>query len=315
MIAGGAVCGLSAPLTYSHSCSCATIIMAAKQIDRTCMQSSEVWTGTTYGVAAAMFQEGLFDEAWQTAYGIFRVTYQDYGYWFQTPEAWDENGGYRAISYMRPLAVWAIEWARLVVPKLNVETLTPSSDKDRDLAFGLFERSVESSGSRNRHSRKRGDTSSPRSASSTSAAVTSTEPASPDVLPDLGSATADVAEPIEQLQEQQDTASTAQVEIQAAAAVVEEGSAVVTDARHEDGGDGALATIDLGAAATSEVDLVAVAAVHTESAQDDGVLAEVDLVVAVSTTTTEPEQQPDATTDDAISLTERLETEPSSSDE
>ena len=96
---------------------------------------------------------------------------------------------------------------------------------------------------------------------------------------------------------------------------MEEGSAVVTDA-HEDGDDGALATIDLGAAATmSEVDLVAVAAVHTESAQDDGVLAEVDLVVAVSTTTTEPEQQPDATTDDAISLTERLETEPSSSDE
>jgi hypothetical protein len=128
-----------------------------KQIDPTCMQSSEVWTGTTFGLAAAMYQEGLVDEAWRTAFGVFRCTYQDYGYWFQTPEAWDEYGNYRAISYMRPLAIWAIEWARRVVPTLKVESLSVQRD-DSDLAFGLFERSVENSSDRaGRRRRASGD--------------------------------------------------------------------------------------------------------------------------------------------------------------
>lgn len=33
------------------------------------------------------------------------------GYAFQTPEAWDRFGRYRAIGYMRPLAIWALQWA------------------------------------------------------------------------------------------------------------------------------------------------------------------------------------------------------------
>ena len=33
------------------------------------------------------------------------------GYGFQTPEAWEKNGRYRALSYMRPLSIWAIQWA------------------------------------------------------------------------------------------------------------------------------------------------------------------------------------------------------------
>jgi hypothetical protein len=33
------------------------------------------------------------------------------GYWFATPEAWDKNGNYRSLAYMRPLSIWAIQWA------------------------------------------------------------------------------------------------------------------------------------------------------------------------------------------------------------
>ena len=79
-------------------------------VDGSSMQSAEVWTGTTYAVAAAMLQEGLVQEAWQTAHGVHKVTYEA-GYWFQTPEAWDGALRYRAIAYMRPLSVWALKWA------------------------------------------------------------------------------------------------------------------------------------------------------------------------------------------------------------
>jgi len=28
-----------------------------------------------------------------------------------TPEAWDADRGHRSLAYMRPLAIWAIQWA------------------------------------------------------------------------------------------------------------------------------------------------------------------------------------------------------------
>ncbi len=80
-------------------------------IDKTSLQSAEVWTGTTYGLAALMIHEGLIEEALKTAYGIYQITYRDRGYWFRTPEAWTADGNYRASTYMRPLAIWAIEHA------------------------------------------------------------------------------------------------------------------------------------------------------------------------------------------------------------
>lgn len=81
------------------------------RIDRTSLQSQEVWTGTTYALAANMIQEGMIEEAFKTAWGIYHMTYEKMGYWFQTPEAWMENGNYRAIAYMRPLAIWAMQYA------------------------------------------------------------------------------------------------------------------------------------------------------------------------------------------------------------
>ena len=81
------------------------------RVDKTCLQSQEVWAGITYAVAAAMLQVGLRAEAFQTAWGVYHVVYEQCGYWFQTPEAWNAKGDYRAPAYMRPLAIWAMQWS------------------------------------------------------------------------------------------------------------------------------------------------------------------------------------------------------------
>jgi non-lysosomal glucosylceramidase len=72
-------------------------------------QVQEVWTGTTFGVAALMLGEGLKDEGYRTAWGVYHTTYETKGYWFRTPEAWEKTGYYRASMYMRPAAIWAME--------------------------------------------------------------------------------------------------------------------------------------------------------------------------------------------------------------
>jgi non-lysosomal glucosylceramidase len=75
-------------------------------------QVQEVWTGTTFGLAAFMLSDGLKDEGFKTAWGIYHTTYETKGYWFRTPEAWDITGNYRASMYMRPAAIWAMEMTR-----------------------------------------------------------------------------------------------------------------------------------------------------------------------------------------------------------
>jgi non-lysosomal glucosylceramidase len=79
-------------------------------VDRSSMQSAEVWVGVTYALAALMLGRGLRDEAWHTARGVASVTYEG-GLWFRTPEAYDEDGDYRASLYLRPLTIWAMEHA------------------------------------------------------------------------------------------------------------------------------------------------------------------------------------------------------------
>ncbi|MFX1538421.1 MAG: GH116 family glycosyl hydrolase [Promethearchaeota archaeon] len=85
-------------------------------IDQTSEQSQEVWTGTTFALAALMIYHGMVEEAWNTAWGIYNVVYNTSspfckGYWFRTPEAWDITGNFRASLYMRPQSIWAIEHA------------------------------------------------------------------------------------------------------------------------------------------------------------------------------------------------------------
>jgi non-lysosomal glucosylceramidase len=79
-------------------------------------QVQEVWTGTTFGLAAFMLSDGLKDQAFKTAWGVYHTTYETKGYWFRTPEAWDITGNYRASMYMRPAAIWAMEMTRPAIP-------------------------------------------------------------------------------------------------------------------------------------------------------------------------------------------------------
>jgi non-lysosomal glucosylceramidase len=75
-------------------------------------QVQEVWTGTTFAVAALMLSDGMKDEAFRTAWGLYHTSYETKGYWFRMPEAWDSTGNYRASMYMRPAAIWAMEMTR-----------------------------------------------------------------------------------------------------------------------------------------------------------------------------------------------------------
>ncbi len=72
-------------------------------------QAPEVWVGTSFGFAALLLSEGMKEEAYHTAWGVYHVIYESKGYWFRTPEAWDVGGNFRASMYMRPTAVWAME--------------------------------------------------------------------------------------------------------------------------------------------------------------------------------------------------------------
>ncbi len=121
------------------------------EIDQCCIQSREVWTGTTYALSAAMLEEAyhsittyleeefatsasvpadetgggiesnhltqfqrkeLIQMAFNTAKGIHDAGWQKYGYWFATPEAWEQSGNYRSLGYMRALCIWSMQYAR-----------------------------------------------------------------------------------------------------------------------------------------------------------------------------------------------------------
>lgn len=77
-------------------------------VDRYAIQSEEVWTGVTYGLAALFIHKGMNTEAFSTAQGIYNTVYNEIGLGFQTPEALYENCNYRSIGYMRPLSIWSI---------------------------------------------------------------------------------------------------------------------------------------------------------------------------------------------------------------
>lgn len=104
-------------------------------IDESCMQSREIWTGTTYAVAAAMIYEDLVEEAFKTAEGVFRAGWSNdgFGYWFQTPEAWTASGQFRSLAYMRPLAIWAMHWALYPPRRILEAPRIPSMDREVEI--------------------------------------------------------------------------------------------------------------------------------------------------------------------------------------
>ena len=80
-------------------------------IDESDLQSEEMWTGVGYALGAAMIQLGMASEGFSVAKGVYTTGYDRFGTGFMTPEAWTADGGHRAIGYLRPLAIWAMQWA------------------------------------------------------------------------------------------------------------------------------------------------------------------------------------------------------------
>ncbi|PAV87241.1 hypothetical protein WR25_15110 [Diploscapter pachys] len=79
-------------------------------IDREYIQADEMWTGVTYALAAFFLQHGERDKAFHTASGCYYSCFERSGLQYQTPEAMYETKYYRAIGYMRPLSIWALQW-------------------------------------------------------------------------------------------------------------------------------------------------------------------------------------------------------------
>ncbi|RUS80876.1 hypothetical protein EGW08_011347 [Elysia chlorotica] len=103
-------------------------------MDLTSPQSEEFWTGVTYALGATMIQEGLIEEGFKTAYGAYHTCWDILGLHFQTPEAYTANKGYRSLAYMRPLAIWAIQWA---IEKFQPQLMQIGAAQDVAIEKGL----------------------------------------------------------------------------------------------------------------------------------------------------------------------------------
>lgn len=62
-------------------------------------------------VKLILFFQGLVEEGFKTASGIYNTCFERLGMGFQTPEAIVANGNFRSLAYMRPLSIWAMQWA------------------------------------------------------------------------------------------------------------------------------------------------------------------------------------------------------------
>jgi len=78
------------------------------------LQSDEVWSGSSYFLASLMYRAGLTNEALQTAWGVYYITYEEpsTAFWFNTPESWRvptmTPRPARPEQYQRPRAVWEL---------------------------------------------------------------------------------------------------------------------------------------------------------------------------------------------------------------
>ncbi|AFZ56515.1 bile acid beta-glucosidase [Anabaena cylindrica FACHB-243] len=67
----------------------------------------EVWTGINFGLAAFLIQMGMKNEAMRLTQAVVQQIY-DNGLQFRTPEAITSAGTFRASTYLRAMAIWAI---------------------------------------------------------------------------------------------------------------------------------------------------------------------------------------------------------------
>ncbi|XP_058188571.1 uncharacterized protein LOC131306382 [Rhododendron vialii] len=106
-------------------------MLPSGEVDMSSMQSREIWSGVTYAVSASMIHEDMVELGFQTAGGVHEAAWSEegLGYSFQTPEGWNTDDQYRSLCYMRPLAIWAMQWA-LSRPKHNLKRETKPDMKD-----------------------------------------------------------------------------------------------------------------------------------------------------------------------------------------
>ncbi|CAI5453720.1 unnamed protein product [Caenorhabditis angaria] len=78
-------------------------------VDSSSIQSMEVWSGITYALSSLMIELDMKNEAFETSEGLFKSIWHNYPLQFQTPEAFAEDGMYRALGYMRPMSIWSIQ--------------------------------------------------------------------------------------------------------------------------------------------------------------------------------------------------------------
>ncbi|MEA5554285.1 GH116 family glycosyl hydrolase [Anabaena cylindrica UHCC 0172] len=67
----------------------------------------EVWTGINFGLAAFLIQMGMKNEAMSLTQAVVQQIYEN-GLQFRTPEAITAAGTFRASTYLRAMAIWAI---------------------------------------------------------------------------------------------------------------------------------------------------------------------------------------------------------------
>lgn len=111
-------------------------------VDREYIQADEMWTGVTYAVASLLIQQGEVEKAFHTASGSYLTCFEQTGLQYQTPEALYESKFYRAIGYMRPLSIWAMQWSLKKhcglntslerLPKLPTASTSSIQEKEED---------------------------------------------------------------------------------------------------------------------------------------------------------------------------------------
>jgi non-lysosomal glucosylceramidase len=72
-------------------------------------QGRDVWVGANFALATLFMKNGMEKEAQEVLDTMSDIIYRR-GFFFRTPEGWDTEGQFTATMYMRPNAVWALEF-------------------------------------------------------------------------------------------------------------------------------------------------------------------------------------------------------------
>jgi len=72
-------------------------------------QGRDVWAGANFALCSLFLKHGLYREAENVLNTMSDIIYGK-GFFFRTPEGWDTKGQFTATMYMRPNAIWSLEF-------------------------------------------------------------------------------------------------------------------------------------------------------------------------------------------------------------